>query len=294
MRCAVPESRHMNTAMDIRRLAINQITTPSWSLEQAIEGYARHGIHGVGVWRDKLAACGLIRARSALRAAGSWVPSLCKAGNIAQFATAGTRPALDDCRRAIEEAAEIGARCVVFVCGGIGTDSKDIEAARAKVAEVLHEASAFAVKHGVSLGIEPFHPMHAAERGCINTLSQAHTLCASIGPATSVVVDVFHVWWDPELYRFLAPPYTDAIATVQLCDWRVPTRHPVEDRAMMGEGAANVHGIAAALEDSGYTGPYEVEIFSQDWWSMPPDDVVRICAERYLSLGTSIIDPSNT
>lgn len=269
--------------MNIQRFAINQITTPAWSLEQAIEGYARHGVHGIGVWRDKLAECGLKQARSALRTAGAWVPSLCKAGNIAQFAQ-DTAAAADDCRRAIEEAAEIGAPCVVFVCGGIGADNHDIRSARQKVADVLCEVSKFAAEHEVSLGIEPFHPMHAAERGCVNTLAQAHQLRNEIGTAASVVLDVFHVWWDPDLYQYLTKPFIDHTSTVQLCDWRVPTRHPIEDRAMPGDGASNVHGMVACLEANGYTGPYEMEIFSKDWWHTDPNEVVRVCINRYTSL----------
>lgn len=270
--------------MDIERLAINQITTPAWSLEQAIEGYARHGVHGIGIWRDKLAECGLKRARTALKSADAWVPSLCKTGSIAQFSGSGHKAVLDDCYRAIEEAAEIGAPCVVFVCGGIGASDQSIDSARGHVSEVLHKTSAFALEHGVHLGIEPFHPMHAADRGCVNTLAQAHCLCSEIGPAAQVVLDVFHVWWDPDLYRYLVPPFTDNTICVQLCDWRVPTRHPVEDRAMPGDGAANVRGIVGHLESHGYKGPYEMEIFSQDWWRADPDDVVLVCIARYTDL----------
>lgn len=270
--------------MDLNRFAINQITTPGWTLEQAIIGYARQGVSGIGIWRDKLAECGLARARKALKSADSWVPSLCKTGNIAEFEGSGHKTVLDDCYRAIEEAAEICAPCVVFVCGGIGPNDETIEKARGNVSEVLYRACEFAVEHGVHIGIEPFHPMHAADRGCINTLAQAHRICSDCGPAARVVLDVFHVWWDPDLYRYLEPPFVANIISVQLCDWRVPTRHPVEDRAMPGDGKANVRGIVKHLEDHDYTGPYEIEIFSQDWWRKDPDEVVRACVDRYTSI----------
>jgi sugar phosphate isomerase/epimerase len=99
-----------------------------------------------------------------------------------------------------------------------------------------------------------------------------------------VVVDVFHTWWDPELHAHLAPPYLARTAAVQLCDWRVPTRHPVQDRAMVGEGAANVAGIVAQLEHNGWRGPYEIEIFSDDWWARPPDETVRACVRAFEAL----------
>lgn len=270
-------------SMEIERLAINQVTTPKWSLLQAIDGYARSGVHGIGIWRDKLQETGVAKTRAALNAAGSWVPSLCKAGDIALLDQRGRRAALVDCRRAIDEASEIGARCVVFVAGGIGAHG-NIDDARARVFEVLQEACVYAKGAGVSIGIEPFHPMHAAERGCVNTLAQAHRLRERLGQGAGVILDVFHCWWDPELYQFVAPPYVDHMPTVHLCDWRVPTRHPVTDRAMVGDGVAGVASLVSRLEGHGYRGPYEIEIFSTEWWKRNPEQVCRICIDRFTSL----------
>ncbi|VTU22311.1 hydroxypyruvate isomerase [Variovorax sp. PBS-H4] len=268
------------------RLAINQITTKSWSLEQAIVGYARAGVHGIGVWRDKLQQCGIGRARSLLRDAQAWVPSLCKAGDLAAMRAHGASAALDDCRRACDEAAEIGAPTVVFVCGGIGGASS-LADARTQVAELLLQAAEYAAKAGVTLGIEPFHPMHAAERGCINTLRQAHALRQQVGPSAKVVFDVFHCWWDPDVMTYTAAPYTQETATVQLCDWRVPTRHPVTDRAMVGDGVADIAAMVRQFEANGYTGPYEIEIFSEDWWAVDPAQVVATCIDRYRQVTAS-------
>lgn len=269
--------------MDLHRLAINQITTPAWSLAQAIDGYARAGVRGIGVWRDRLAECGVVQARRLLDAAGCFVPSLCKAGDVARMEQERPGAALDDCRRAIDEAAAIGAATVVFVCGGSG-GSSNVTAARQRVLDVLRAAAGHATAAGVTLGIEPFHPMHAAERGCVNTLAQAHRLRAGVGAGVSVVLDVFHTWWDPELAHFLEPEFIAHTPTVQLCDWRVPTRHPVNDRAMIGDGAADVAGMVARLERNGYRGPYEIEIFSDDWWARAPAEVVAVCVERFTAL----------
>lgn len=276
------------TPPGLERLAINQVTTPAWSLVQAIEGYSRHGVHGIGVWRDKLAECGLAEARRALRAAGAWVPSLCKAGDLGSAQLRDPQAALDDTRRALDEAAEIGAATVVFVSGGIGSPRADLRTARARVVEHLQQAAPHARAVGVTLGIEPFHPMHAAERGCINTLAQAHRLCEEVGDGTAIVLDVFHTWWDPELDTYLDAAHLQRTASIQLCDWRVPTRHPVQDRAMVGDGAADVAGLVAEVERQGWRGPYEIEIFSNDWWARPPGDVVEACMRRWHELGASI------
>jgi len=270
--------------MDLSRFAVNQITTPRWSLPEAVYGYARQGVRGIGVWRDKLQECGVDAARALLAAEGMWVPSLCKAGDVARMCLQGPSAAYDDCVRAIDEAHGIGAAAVVFVSGGM-SEGSDIRLARGRVLDLLLAVRDYAALAEVSLGIEPFHPMHAAERGCINTLAQAHRLRERVGPQASVVFDVFHSWWEPDLAQFLAAPYLGHISTVQLCDWRVPTRHPVNDRAMFGEGAANVEALVRKLEDNGYTGPYEAEIFSTDWWDRDPEEVVRVCVERFEALG---------
>ena len=270
--------------MDLSRLAINQVTTPQWSLAEAIEGYRKQGVTGIGVWRDRLAQTGLAQAKARLADAGMWVPSLCKTGDVSGLAHQ-PGAAVDDCRRAIDEAKEIGAPCVVFVCGGQGPAHSNIADARKRVAEVLQTVAIHARACGVSIGLEPFHPMHAAERGCVSSLRQALELRTAIGPEISIILDVFHCWWDPELMPFIGANGRSAIASVHLCDWRVPTRHPVMDRAMPGDGAGNVAGMVCALEGSGYAGPYEIEIFSDEWAARDPDEIVRTCVERYHALG---------
>lgn len=265
--------------MDRSRLAINQITTPSWSLKDAIDNYAKLDIAGIGIWRDKLTELGTAKTRQMLDATGLFVPSLCKTGDIAKLDIIGKNAALDDCRKAIDEAAEIGAPVVVFVGGGCGTRS--LTDARKRVGEVLSQASEHARTVGVDIGLEPFHPMHAAERGCINTLSQACELRQEIGNEVAVILDVFHCWWDPALTSHLEKATQLGVASAHLCDWRVPTRDPVMDRAMPGDGAADISGFIRQLEVSGYNGPYEFEIFSADWAARDPIEVVHICLERY-------------
>lgn len=130
--------------------------------------------------------------------------------------------------------------------------------------------------------------MHAAERGCVNTLAQALALRQSVGPQLSIVADVFHCWWDPDLHAGLAD--VEAIATFHLCDWRVPTRHPVMDRAMPGDGAADIPAMLGTLSAAGYAGPFEMEVFSEDWAARPPAETVDACIDRYRRLGLFPMD----
>jgi sugar phosphate isomerase/epimerase len=195
--------------------------------------------------------------------------------------------ALDDNRRAIDEAAVLGARCLVLVCGGLPAGSKDVARARTQVrdgiAAILPDARAAAVP----LAIEPLHPMQAADRCCVNTLKQANDLCGDLDPSggggLGIAIDVYHVWWDPELAQEVERAgAAGRILAFHVCDWRVPTRDLVFDRAMMGEGVIDLPKIRAMVEAAGYDGPIEVEIFSQlDWWRRDPNEVLQIVAERY-------------
>jgi sugar phosphate isomerase/epimerase len=148
---------------------------------------------------------------------------------------------------------------------------------RDAMAELLPHARAA----GVPLAIEPLHPMYAADRCCVNTLGQANDLAEQLGDGVGVVVDVYHVWWDPDLEREIARA-GDRILAFHTCDWRVPTRDLLMDRAMMGDGAIDVPAIRAWVEAAGYRGFCEVEIFSQDdWWQRPAEEVVRTCVARH-------------
>ena len=259
------------------RLSLNTATVRAqWSLAQAINGCARHGIRGVAPWRDKLAEMGLKRAAAAIRAHGLTVTGLCRGGF---FTAEGWR---DDNLRAIEEAHELGARCLVLVAGGLPPGSRDLglsrEAIREGIAAILPEAR----KAGVPLAIEPLHPMQAADRACINTLEQALDLCDLFGEGIGVAVDVYHVWWDPKLAQQIARAGKDRILAYHICDWLVPTRDTLNDRGMMGDGVIDLPRIRSWVEAAGYAGFHEVEIFSErDWWRRDPDEVLRTARERH-------------
>jgi sugar phosphate isomerase/epimerase len=267
-----------------RFLSLNTATLRGqWDLRQAIDGIARAGIPGISPWRDQLQAMGVAAAAQAIRSHGLAVTGLCRGGMFTSFDRAGLARALDDNRRAVDEAAALGARCLVVVAGGLAPGSRDIAAARALVGDGIAALLPHARACGVPLAIEPLHPMYAADRACINTLKQANDLCEALGDGVGVAVDVYHVWWDPDLAQEIARAgAARRLLAFHLCDWLVPTTDLLLDRGMMGDGVIDLRRIRGWVEAAGYEGFCEVEIFSKEnWWKRPGEEVIATCIERY-------------
>ena len=267
-----------------RFLSINTATVRAqWDLRQAIDGIARAGILGISPWRDQLEAMGVAQAAQAIRANGLTVTGLCRGGMFTSFDRAGLDRALDENRRAVDEAAAIGAQCLVLVVGGLAPGSRDLIEARAIVRDAIAALLPYARAAQVPLAIEPLHPMYAADRACINTLAQANDLCDELGDGIGVAVDVYHVWWDPALEReIVRAGKARRLLAFHVCDWLVPTRDLLNDRGMMGDGVIDLRRIRGWVEAAGYAEFCEVEIFSaENWWKRPPDDVLATCIERY-------------
>ena len=230
---------------EARHLSINTATLRrQWSLPQIIEGVARAGINGISPWRDQIAACGLAKAARQIRLHGLTVTGLCRGGMFTGETAPDRRAALDANRRAVDEAAELGAACLVLVVGGLADGSRDIAAARGQVYDGLHELRDYALKAAVPLGIEPLHPIYAADRACVNTLSQANDLCDKLGDGVGIVLDTYHVWWDPDLARQIARAGKRLLA-YHVSDWLVPTRDLLNDRGMMGDGVIDFRSVPA-------------------------------------------------
>jgi len=262
-------------------LSLNQITTKSWSLAQAIEGCARHGFAGISVWRDKLQEMGLANAAKAIRASGLAVTGVCRGGMFTWADAAGLKASREDNRRAVDEAAELGAQCLILVVGGLPAGSRDIAGAREQVIEGIAAMLERARAARVPLAIEPLHPMQAADRACVNTLDQALDICDRLGPGVGVAVDVYHVWWDPNLERAIRRAGKERLLAYHVCDWLVPTTDLAFDRGMMGDGVIELPKIRGWMQAAGYAGMQEVEIFSAaNWWKRDPDEVMRIIKER--------------
>jgi sugar phosphate isomerase/epimerase len=266
---------------DLTRLSLNQYTTRPWSLPEAIDGCVRAGIPAIAVWRDKLAETGVQQAARLLRESGLRVSSLCRGGMFPYSSVVGREAIIDDNRRAIEEAAALSADVLVLVCGG--TVNRDIRAARRMVREGIEAVLPYAIECGVRLGIEPLHPIFAADRSVINTLAQANALVEEFAsPNLGVVADVYHIWWDPDLEAQIARA-AGHILGFHVNDWIVPLPDMLFGRGMMGDGAIDIRHIRGLVEAAGYHGLIEVEIFNQQLWDMPGDEILALMSERFLA-----------
>jgi sugar phosphate isomerase/epimerase len=272
-------------------LSLNTATVrEKWSLREIIAGCARHRIAAISPWRDQLAQLGAKEAAKMIRDHGLTVTGLCRGGMFPAADRQGRRAAIDDNRRAIDDAAILEARCLVLVVGGLPPASKDLPGAREMVRDGLGEVLEHARSAGVPLAIEPMHPMYCADRGCVNTLAQALDLCDELGSGSNsrgslgVVVDVYHVWWDPQLRAQIERAGDKRLLAYHICDWLVPTTDLLLDRGMMGDGVIDLPLVRAWMGAAGYRGFHEVEIFSsRNWWKRDPDEVLMLCRERHQS-----------
>ena len=279
------------SAPDPSLLSLNTATVrQQWSLTEIISGCAQHGIGLISPWRDQVAATGLKETAQRVRDAGLALSGYCRGGMFPAPDRASRRAALDDNKRAVDEALALGAPCLVLVVGGLPKDgeghvvSKDLAGAREMVRDGIGELREYARPAGMPLAIEPLHPMYAADRACVNTMAHANDLCDELGEGVGIGVDVYHVWWDPSLQREIerAGGHSGRLLAYHICDWLVPTTDLLLDRGMMGDGVIDLPRIRSWMEAAGYRGAHEVEIFSAgNWWKRDPNDVLRTCRIRH-------------
>lgn len=285
--------RDFSTSHDA--LSINTATVrKQWALDRIIDECARRQIRAISPWRDQVAALGIERVERQLRDSGIKLSGYCRGGFFPAADAAGLRAALDDNRRAIDEARRLDAPCLVLVVGSLpgalnGTPAYlDIGRARSEVRDGIAATLDYARDQAMPLAIEPLHPMQAADRACVNTLEQALDLCDELDPgrcgALGVAVDLYHVWWDPKLQAQIARAGADRLLAYHVCDWLTPTSDLVNDRGMMGDGVIELKKCRRWIEDAGYSGYAEVEIFSDYWWSRPGEEVLDTCIARHLSV----------
>ncbi len=267
---------------DPARLSINHITTPRWPLPDAIAGYARAGVRGIGLWPTSVEDYGVAKTRRALDEHGLAATSYCCGSMFVATEKAGIAKQRDRNRTRVEQAAEIGAKSLVCVSGGLPAPEKGLQAARQRTADELAGLLPFARAAGVPIGIEPIHPMKAADVSSLTTLGEANALCNTLGDGLGIIVDVYHVWWDPALAYELERA-KGRIVGFHLSDWLVPLEHHMQGRGMMGDGVINIAAIRAEAERADYGGFYEVELVSKIWERHDPAEVVNICIERYRS-----------
>ncbi|MCP3867437.1 MAG: sugar phosphate isomerase/epimerase [Gammaproteobacteria bacterium] len=252
-----------------------------WNLRQCIDGCVRHGIQGIAPWRDILHAMGVDEAARAIKDSGLRVTGLCRGGMFPGATPAQRQANLDDNRKAVDEAVALNAECLVLVVGGLPDGSKDIAAARGQVRDGIAYLLEYARSCNMPLAIEPLHPMYAADRACVNTMAHANDLCDELGPGLGIAVDVYHLWWDPDLEQQIKRAGRERLLAFHVCDWLVPTQDLLLDRGMMGDGIIDIPLIRSWMEKQGYHGLIEVEIFSAgNWWKREADEVLKVMKQR--------------
>ncbi|MCK5457857.1 MAG: sugar phosphate isomerase/epimerase [Melioribacteraceae bacterium] len=271
-----------NEIKDLSKLCVHTITTKPWALETAVDKFSKKGISGITIWRDALDGLRLHQVKSMLDDNGMDVVSLCRGGFLASVDKQKRTEAIDDNKKAIEEAAEIGAPLVVLVCGA--DPAQHLEESRKQIQEGIEMVLPFAKERKVKLAIEPLHPMYADTRSAINTLKQANDMCVNIDDVNvGVAVDVFHLWWDETLEQEITRVgEINKLFAFHICDWKTPTTDMLLDRGLMGEGCIPVKKIRSWVEEAGFAGYNEVEIFSNRYWEMDQDEFLEKIIQAYL------------
>ena len=284
--------RDLSADTDLRYLSLNTGTVRAQGdLLSIMEAAKRHGISVISPWRDQVAAVGLDRVVAAVRDGGFSLSGYCR-GGLFPADPAHRAEVRDDNRRAVDEAAALGAPCLVMVVGGLphlsrpgAEPSNDIALSRAQVADGIAELLDYARAANVPLALEPLHPMMAPERSCLCTLRQGLDLCDAIDPERSgglgIALDVYHVWWDFEVMPQIERMGADRMLAFHVCDWLVPTTSVLSGRGMMGDGIIEIRKLRGAVEALGFDGACEVEVLSDDWWARPLDEVLSVIVERY-------------
>ncbi|HVU48808.1 MAG TPA: sugar phosphate isomerase/epimerase family protein [Terracidiphilus sp.] len=264
---------------DKARLSLNQMTTANWSVAQAVDGCVRHGVSAIALWRHKIQETGLDACVRLVRDAGLHVSSVCRGGMFPAPTEQERRKNIEDNFRAVDEAAALDADSLVMVVGGC--DGIDIDAARKMVVDGIAALVPYARERGVRIGLEPLHPMYAADRSVINTIDQALRIASHYDAGdVGVVLDAFHIWWDPRVSELIAQA-GGRIFGFHACDWLNPLPDVLRGRGLMGDGVIDNRRLRLLVEQAGYTGPIEVEIFNQALWDADPDTVLAQVIERF-------------
>ncbi len=268
---------------DISKLCIHTITTKSWPVEVAAERYAAAGVKGISVWRQYLQDRSITGTGEMIRSYGLSIVSLVRGGFFASADKKKRQDAISENFKALDEAAGLGAPLIVLVCGA--DPGQSLDESRKQIVAGIEALLPLAGQLGVKLAIEPLHPMYADTRSAINTIKQANDIAEQVSsPLLGVAVDVYHLWWDPDLEQQIKRCGMNGhLFAYHICDWNSPTTDMLNDRGLMGEGCIPVKQISRWVEDAGFSGYHEVEIFSDKFWERNQDDFLKSITEAYLN-----------
>ncbi|MGW9030299.1 sugar phosphate isomerase/epimerase family protein [Streptomyces sp. NPDC055722] len=266
------------------RFSINQMTVKQLGMPELVDACLESGVRGLGLWREPVRSYGLDATAKLVRDAGLSVTTLCRGGFFTAADPDERARALDDNRRAVDEAATLGTDTLVLVSGGLPAGSKDLRAARERIADALGELGPYAFERGVRLAVEPLHPMYASDRCVVSTLAQALDLAERF-PAqqVGVTVDTYHLWWDDTAPEQIARAGAGGrILAFQLADWTTPLPEGVlNGRAQIGDGVIDMREWRGYVEAAGYAGPIEVELFNEALWARDGREVLAETVARF-------------
>lgn len=268
---------------NLSRLCVHTLTTKPWNLRQCVENYSNAGIYGITIWRNVLEGLNLNEADRLLKDHGMNVVSIARGGFFPSVEKEKRNAAIDDNLWAIEQAAATGAPVIVLVCGADGRQS--LEKSREQIREGIIRLLPSAKAAGVKLAIEPLHPMYAGDRSAINTLEQANIMTEEINSEmVGIAVDVYHLWWDNHLQKEIERCGRNGkLLAFHICDWNIPTSDFLNDRGLMGDGCIPVKQIRKWVEDTGFSGYHEVEIFSDKYWATDQVKYLEKIKHAYLN-----------
>jgi sugar phosphate isomerase/epimerase len=262
--------------------SLNSITVRGSSVEDLIALAQLHRFGGIGLWRDILADIDLPSTARRIVDAGLRVTSVCRGGMFVQSDDRARRSAFDDNRVAVDQAHTLAADCLVLVCGA--AYDQDLAGARAQVRDGIAELAPYARDAGVRLAVEPFHPMMAATRSIITSVTEANDTIAELDDEfVGIAMDAYHLWWDVALPQQIRRAGS-LIYSVQVADWITPIRGELSSRGMPGEGCIDMTDFVQRCRSAGYQGLVEVEVLSDTWWAQPADIAVGAAAAGLAAL----------
>lgn len=268
--------------MDISHASLNSITVRDADLKELVSLASTHGFGGVALWRDVYANMGVSAAAARIGDSGLRVTSVCRGGMFTYSDRQEKKKAWDDNRRAVEEARELDADCLVLVCGS--SSDGNLTLARQQIAEGIDNLATYASRHDVKLAIEPMHPMMVTDRSAITSLRETNDLLADLNHSNlGIALDAYHVFWDSHLPDELERA-KGRIYSVQVCDWVTPIQHQLRSRGMPGEGTIDITSFVDLTAQADYAGLIEIEVLSDYWWKKPPAETAKAAAEGFLKI----------
>jgi sugar phosphate isomerase/epimerase len=267
---------------DLSRLCIHTITNRPWSIEDIARHYSAAGVAGISVWREAVAGRDKLKIGRMLRDSGLTIVSYVRGGFFPASDKAGRHEAIEENKKIIDEAADLGAPLVVLVCGAL--PGQPLEESRKQIRDGIAAIVPHAETARVKLGIEPLHPMYTADRSAVNTLKQANDMAELLASDTvGIVHDVYHLWWDPDLKKETKRcGSNEKLWAFHISDWKIPTEDLLQDRGLMGEGCIDIKTIRGWVETAGFEGFHEVEIFSKKYWTIEQTEFLNGIVKAYL------------